>query len=319
MSPESTDTPDTLVGRPADEVVEALVASTDADATTVRSALDPFVTDGVVTRDAIDETLSDTSKVVSTAETRTELAGIDMTEARESAASAPDLPTIESRFEGFERRLADVEARVEDLTPRLQELVSLYREESLYDLATGLRTLASRAQTLQGEADELGVDLQEFNRWLNSPVARREELDADVEAVETTIEAIADALDGLAERDRAGAVWADATLRHRLADLLVADVRAELMDLRAWGADLPEDDTETPTLDALAERLDTAASRLDRLEDRLEQAARPAWLDEYGEAVAGFETELEGVEPPIPWGVVQDTLERYRERTLEER
>jgi hypothetical protein len=91
------------------------------------------------------------------------------------------------------------------------------------------------------------------------------------------------------------------------------------MDLRAWGADLPEDDTETPTLDALAERLDTAASRLDRLEDRLEQAARPAWLDEYGEAVAGFETELEGVEPPIPWGVVQDTLERYRERTLEER
>jgi hypothetical protein len=55
------------------------------------------------------------------------------------------------------------------------------------------------------------------------------------------------------------------------------------------------------------------------LSDTLAEHAERAWRDRFGDDIAAFERDLDGLEPPVDWEQVQETLEARRERTFENR
>ena len=322
-----------VVGRPVAEAVEAVLAEDDSrDRATVRATLERVAEDGVVTGSGIEGALAELSKVVSTPETRVELAAIGLTDARETAEAegVADLDTVRARLDAFESRLDAVRARIDGLGPELRAVIDRREEGDVYAVAAGSRELEAEANELHRAADELGVELEEFGRWLTDPGTRYDELEEEVEAVEGSLEELAGSVEELAtavdeddgtnaggtERGALpadpGVAWADATLRTRVTSLLVADLRAELADLRAW-PDGAADGVDTARLDDAEARLDRLEGRCRSLAERLDGLARPAWTGRFGDRLDGFEAATEGVEPPVPWGEVRAELERYRE------
>jgi hypothetical protein len=98
------------------------------------------------------------------------------------------------------------------------------------------------------------------------------------------------------------------TQRQRVNELVVADARAELADVRTWAERAGE---ETADIDGLADRLDDLESRRERLGDRLDDLARPAWREQYGEALSAVEATLDEFEPPVDFGAVQAALDDH--------
>jgi hypothetical protein len=90
--------------RPAD-VAAAVHDCDDHDA--AREILDPITDDGIVTQRAVETALSDTSKLLATAETRVELARNAYEDAVEAADPVADLPVVRTRIEAFADRLSD--------------------------------------------------------------------------------------------------------------------------------------------------------------------------------------------------------------------
>ncbi|QLH80501.1 halo transducer protein [Halosimplex pelagicum] len=293
----------------------------DRDPETVRAALSFVAEDGVVSREALEESLKLTSKVLTTAETRAELATIALDDAREAAGSAPDLPTVDARLESFEAEVAAVEDRAAALGEDLQSVVDDREDPAArFAIADGLRRVDERAREVQRTADEIQFDLEEFERWLTSHAVRVRELGEDVDALATSLDDLATAVDAIeAAGDDAGAaaddparVWFDATLSHRATGLTVADLRAELDDLRTWADREDADPVDEGGLDDLAGRLDDLAERREALGDRLGAVAEPEWSDRFGERVAAVESELADCEPPVDWGVVGSVLAEHR-------
>lgn len=307
----------TLDGLALDEAVDRVAARPEApDRERVRAALAHVADDGVVTDEAAASALAEVSKFVATAETRTELAGIALADAREAADPVADLPTVAARLERFERAVASVEERADALGSDLQSVTGA-DPEATFALADGIRRVEERSREIQRTADELQVDLEEFERWLDSHPTRVRELRADIDALadslgdlESAAERL-DAGDGPSGDDPARA-WFDATLRHRALGISVADLRADLADLGTW---TDREDVEPPEdggLDGLAARLDDLADRHEALGERLDRLARPAWTDRFGDRVAAVESDLDALEPPVDWGAVQETLEAQR-------
>jgi len=312
---EGSDRPDVL-GRPVEAAVDAVLAVDDTrDRETVRATLDRVAEDGVVTESGVEAALAELSKVVSTPETRIELAAIGLSEARETAETegVAGLDTVRSRLDAYESRLGALEEEIGVLGPELRSLVDRREDGDVYAVAAGVRDLESEANDLHRAADELGVDLESFEAWLTDPGTRYDDLEADIESVEGSLEALADAVERLASGATSGdpgVVWADATLRARVTALLVADLRAEIADLRGW----PEGTAgDTDRLDDLEDRLDDLATRCRHLRGRLADLARPAWRERFGDRIDGLEAALEGFEPPVPWGEVEAELARCRE------
>ncbi|WP_436908586.1 halo transducer protein [Halosimplex marinum] len=320
-----------LDGLAVDEAVERVRArEPDRDPETVRAALEFVAEDGVVSRDALRESLKLTSKVLTTAETRVELAGIALDDAREAAESAPDLPTVEARLEGFEAEVAAVEDRAADLGSALQSVVDDREDPAArFAVADGLRQVDDRAREVQRTADEIQFDLEEFERWLDSHAVRVRELGEDVDALADSLDDLASAVDaiesvaadGVGGADGEAAIgdedparaWFDATLSHRATGLTVADLRAELADLRTWADREGADPVDEGGLDDLAARIGGLDGRHGALGERLDAAAEPEWTDRFGEAVAAVESDLADCTPPVDWGVVQSTIEEHRD------
>jgi DNA repair exonuclease SbcCD ATPase subunit len=308
MTDEDGVGPDGIAGLPVDEAVDAVLArGVDEDRETVRAALSEVAADGVVTWEGAEAALAHASKVVSTPETRTELAAMELSEAREAAEPVAEVDAVRSRLDAFAARLETVEERNVDLGTDLQALVD--RDDDLYAVARGVARLTTAANRVQGTADELSTDIQEFQRWLANPAVRYDGLAEDVAQGEQSIEELTAVVDGIedavltegaADPDgEAARSWLDGTLQHRVLELLAADLRAELADIRELSGEAPERAAE------LRERLAEHEQRLTTLGDRLESLALPAWTDRYGERVASFEATLDGVEPPVDWGAVQ--------------
>jgi hypothetical protein len=314
-----------LVGLPVADAVEAVLAGDDSrDRGTVRATLEAVAEDGVVSEAALESRLGEVAKVVSTPETRVEFAAIELSEARETAeeAGVADLDIVRARAEGYESRLAAVEEDVGALGPGLRGIVDRRKAgANAYEVAADLRALEAEANELHRAADELGVDVEEFGRWLADPGTRHDEFGAELEAVEGSLDALAGTADdldaaGAADGDASlpaepGVVWADAALRTRVTALLLADLRDELEDLRAWPVGEDEDD---PTrFEELEDRLGSAERRCEGMEERLDDLARPAWTGRFGDRLDGLDDALGRFEPPIPWGEVEEELERHRE------
>jgi hypothetical protein len=302
---DGDDEGDGVVGLSTDAAAAAIVAAgPERDPETVRSVLD-HVTDGDrVTREGIEETVSDTSKVLATAETRTELGEMALDDARDTAEGVADLDLVRGRLDRYETTLDEVTTRVRELGSELQRVSNPEDDpDDLYESVMGLRRVASGAQDVQQRADELQLDIEDFETWLTTPERRQSALEEDVDAVAEALEAIAPGDDPDAE------TWVDAVLRAELTGLLVADVRAELDDhrqLNAW------DDADGEWVDAIERRLDEIDARAQELADDLAATARPTWRDQYGDRIDAFRATLESVDPPVPWGEVRAELDRAR-------
>ncbi|WP_424018127.1 halo transducer protein [Halorientalis pallida] len=299
------------------EAAERIAARDDRpDEETVRTVLAEVAIDRIVSEDMITELESDTSMAVSNAENRAEYATMRVDEAEAAAADAPDLETVAARLDGFAARAESVESRARDLADRLHELVH-QREysESVYEYVRDLRDLGQDADGLHGDAQQLATDADELERWLDSHETRVAELSADVGAIEAAfddLEAAADRLEdpeviGEDEPDPA-TQWFAVTQRQRVNGLVVADARAELADVRTWAERAGEGTAE---LADIADRLDDLESRRERLGDRLDDLARPAWREQYGEALSAAEDTLDEFEPPVDFGAVQAALDDH--------
>ncbi|WP_424009339.1 halo transducer protein [Haloferax denitrificans] len=296
----------------ADRVVDA---DESRDPDTVRAVLSHVTEDGAVTADGVDSAVTDTSMILSTAETRVELASIDLDDAREAAGDDAAVGAVRSRLDVFEATVTNASERVASLGEELQGL-SDWRDDprSVYDIVLGLREVASESQALTAHADDIQLDIEEFERWLSNHDVRVRGLDGDVAALERSLDGLADRVEAVADAaedadgDRA-TEWCNAALRVRVSALLVEDVRAELADLRELA---PESDAETDGLDDAAADLDDLDARVQRLRERLDELARPPWTDEYGARIESFEETLAAFEPPVSWGAVQAELDDAR-------
>jgi chromosome segregation ATPase len=322
MSRDGAERPGDIDGMDIDEAVEAVVAGgQEQDAETARATLEFVAEDGVVSHDTVSSTLGEVSKVVATAETRTELAEGQLADARESAAHVDDLGAVDFYLAEFQERFDNVEQALGTLQARLEAVTDRADWGRIYKVAQEAKQVRQSATQVQGAADELQVDLEGFERWLGDRGTRYRELGDDLDALEQSVadlgdavERIGDAADGDEEAVAADlpTAWADTTLRVRMLDLFLTDVRGELSDLRTW--DEREDVTDAEPAAEIEARIDEAAAECDRLADRLDALAEPAWREDVGDDLAEFDAELAEFEPPVDWGEVQRTLETYRSR-----
>jgi hypothetical protein len=324
-----------LAGRPVDEVVDQLVETRDVDADTVRAALGSVSDDGVVSREAAQDSLAHVSKVVSTPETRVELARMELSEAREKASDVDDLDIVAARLSTFETQVERVEARAEALGPRLQRLVEQQGNDGdLFEIGREIRQLTADANEVQRDADDLMLAIEDgFGKWLASNAVRVRELSEDVDALEsahddlaTSVETLVefasddaddaadssernDATDGSERVSDPALAWATISQQLAVQELLAADVRAELDGVRTWKAradiegDGSLDDLE-PTLDALAEWRT-------RLRGRLDDVARDEWVEQYGDQLDAVEAKLASFDPPVSWEAVQTAVDDH--------
>jgi len=307
-SDHGTRLPEALAGESVTAVADAVRADgVDDDPASVRDALSFVAADGVLTDDSLQAAVGETSMAVTTAETRTELVERALADARAAAEGVDDLPTVRSRLDAYASEATTVSDRADELGAELRDALDQARDPSgLYRLAAGLQKVDADAGSVQRTTDELKLDLEELEQWLSSPEQRGRELDGDADALETTLDDLEAAVEDL-EDSTGAATWLDLSLRHRVAGLFLADLRAELDDLRTWAdrEDLGAADRPTD----VAERLSALESRHEAVGDRLE---RHSVGGEYRDRLAAFEDELEAFSPPISWGAVEAILERYR-------
>ena len=313
-----------IVGRSREAVVSAIVdVDVHANQFAVREALDAVTEDGLVTRDAVDDALADLATVVATTENRVEFAAIALEEAREAAEPVSYVTAVAAQLDAFDERLSAIEAEVGALGDDLQALLGRVAEEGedvTYGVARRIHRIEDEADDLQAAADELTVDVEEFDAWLADPAVRAEEFEADVEALEETLAVLEETADALqteegdppvgstaTEQGDRGTRWASATVDHRVAGLMLAELRAELADLRTM-AERVETDAAGP-LAATADRLDDLVARHEEVGDALESIDAPDWHARYDERIATVEETLESFEPPVDWAELQAALE----------
>lgn len=330
VSPMSDDPPERLDGLSLNDAVEAVVArEPDRERGRVRETLATLTDDeDVVRASAVEGALDELSEVVDTAETRTELAGSELLECRMNARRYDDLDAVVSRFDALEGRMTSAESRVEGLLSELDALADGAGPD--HETAAEIRRIAVAANEVQRDADELMDDVSGLERWLSEPDVRHDELDADVGGLERSLSGLAEqveqldagvenygddaghAVDGY--HGDAGTVWVDLAFRHRAIEPLLADLRAELADLRELDERADEDDEPAGGgWDEFADRLDDAEARHGRLGDRIDALAREAWVERYGEPLSSLEATLADVEPPVDWDGVQAALDDHRE------
>jgi len=337
---ESTDH-QSLDGMAVDDAVEAVVAADERrDPEAVRRALSHVSEDGVVTGATVDDAIGHLSKVVATPETRVELVGMALDEAREDAEPVADLGVVATRLDEYETELARLEDRLDDVQSSLSEAVERADDpDSLYAVGHACSAVTAEANALQRDADDLKLELEDdFQRWLTDARYRADRLGEDVDSVEAMLDelsGVAEALDDADGHEQPtlpdgeeiadpAVAWFDASLRVRVADLLLSDLRAERADLRTWleREDESEDD-EADTTEVAAAALDDAAGRLASLDERatglqdwLDALVRPPWRDRFGDRVETFEHAVADRPTPVDWADVQATLEEHRSAAL---
>lgn len=302
-----------LSGQPLTEAVETVVAGSDRDEKTVQTTLERVASDGVVSVEAFEDTVSEVSKVVSTAETRTELARIALTDAQEAAADVLELDIVRVRLASFENDVDAVEGALADLQADLRGFLDRDSDRVTYDAVRDLRSIRATATDVQGWADEIQVDLEDFERWLGSPTHRVHILSQHVDDLETAVETLAATAADLSETADDGVAWANATIQHAALTLFVADLRSELHTVRTWpGREETAPAGDVPEWDDISARITALEDRLISIETTLEDTRKPAWRERYGDAVRATEQALDGVEPPVDWAEVEATVNEHR-------
>ena len=301
------------------------VAATADERERVREALDPVSDGDHITTEAVDTAVSDTAKLVATAETRTELASIAYDDATETAADVSDVPIVDARLESYEERLADVEARAAALGAKVPKPDGL-APETIHQAALALREAATSAQGVATTADDLSWDLEQFESFVEDADRRHEEFAEDLELVEESAAALrsqVEDIDDIAENRRFSAgsrkastscdndepavAWAAATMQARVLDLLVVDLRAELEDLETMA-----DAQAEAVPDDLGQRVDALDHEVGVVSTRLTDRAEAAWRERFADELNALGAGLSGLEPPVEWGRVDEVASEQR-------
>ena len=304
MSHESSD------GVSVADVVEAIDG---VDHERIEALLDPVTHDRVVTRDAIDATVSDTSKRLATAETRIELARDAYEDAAAVAEPVADVPAVGTRLDAFKKRLVGVESRIPELRPDLSTPDGIDRQPTaVYEFAVLIRETVAAAGDAVEAAEDLSTDVERFQSWVEQPDRRYDAFEEDLTLVEESIDELAATIDGIPDDvgDPEGQ-WAAAAMRARVLSLLAADLRAEHRDLRVL-ADRNDDPFPTEPGD----RLNGVEERVAEVESAIDDVADPAWEERFAEDLAALNEELASFKPPVDWGAVERALEAHQPDAL---
>jgi archaellum component FlaC len=304
------DRPD-LDGSPVEGAADIVVEDAE-NAAEVRETLAIVARDGVVRRAAVDDALANASKVVTTAETRTELAAEKLDGARETAAPISDLRLVSARLDDFDARFDAIETRADDLGDAIQDVLGMKADGDLYEIARRIRRLTTAATDVQRAADDVQFELDSFEAWLTDADRRVEELTSDVDALDESVAELGDVVEGLPAADgdpesEAAVRWATATVRHRVASLMIADLRAELEALRTWA----EREGESPPAN-VEPRLDDIQARNEAVMERLTARADPEWIARFDDRVTALDDALDDLKPPVVWGAVEAVVAEHR-------
>jgi len=324
------DEPADLDGVPVERAAAAVADGGDVGE--ARETLAIVARDGVVRRAAVDDAVANASMVVTTAETRTELAAEKLDGAREAAAPVADLAPVTGRLDDFDARLDAVETRADGLGDAVREALDMKGDGDLYEVARRIRRVTNAATEVQRAADDLQFEIDSFEAWLADGDRRAEALAADVDALAESLDELAAAADSLAvgeadaesgadiksgadtESDAdaeigadAASRWAAATVRHRVASLLLADVRAERAALRTWA----EREGAAPP-SGVEPRLEEVRTRHEAVGERLAARVDPEWTARFGDRLSALDEALDAMEPPVAWTEVEAVVEEYR-------
>lgn len=290
-------------------VDDVVAAVDDVDVGTARDALEPVTDDGAVTRAAAETTVSDVSKLLATAETRIELAEDAYEDAAAVAEPVADIPAVGARLDAFKQQLEDVESRIPELRPDLSTPEDIHRRPTeVYEFAVLIRETVSAAGDAVEAAEDLSIDVERFQSWLENPDRRYDAFAEDLDLVEESIDELEAVIDeGPDDADDPGGRWTAAAMRARVLSLLTADLRAEHRDLRVLA-----DRSDDPFRTELGERLDGVEERVAEVESAIDDVADPAWKERFAEDLAALDEELAAFEPPVDWGAVERALEAHR-------
>ncbi|TKX74697.1 halo transducer protein [Halorubrum sp. GN11_10-6_MGM] len=290
-----------------DVLVDEVSDRVDADPASIRRRLDPVTDDGTVTAAAFESTVTDVSQILATAETRVDLVTRAREDATAAAADAPDLDVVEVRSRAFEARLGDLRAEVEALGDDLGA-ARADRESptDVYHAAVDLHEVTTGAQDVVRVAHDLETELEAFEAWIASANRRHDGLVDEIEAAEESARSLAETVDALRAAEEPDAERRfDAGVQARVLDLVVADLRAEAADLRAWA---DRDGVAFP--DGVDERLDELAAAVTASSEALADGPEPA--DRYAERLDALDEELSAVEPPVAWSRVDGAVAEAR-------
>jgi chromosome segregation ATPase len=182
----------------------------------------------------------------------------------------------------------------------------------LYEIARRIRRLTTAATEVQRAADDLQFELDSFEEWLTEPDRRVEGLADDVEALAESVgelDEVSETLGGEGGGPGAEARrrWVAAKVRHRVASLMIADLRAELAALRRWAE---REDAAPPS--GIEARIDDVQARHEAVGDRLDSLANPEGVARFDDRLTALEEALGAMEPPVAWGEVEAVVAEHR-------
>ncbi|PHQ44373.1 halo transducer protein [Halorubrum sp. C3] len=288
------------------------IVDTERDSDEVRETLAIVAQDGTIRRAAVDDAVANASLVVTTAETRVELAARKLDNVRETATPVSDLDLVSTRIDNFDVRLTTIEDRADDLGDTIQEVLGMKEDGDLYEIARRIRRVTSAATETQRAADDFQFEIDSFEEWLTDADRRVEELTADLDALAESVNELGDMAETITVDDsdpesETAHTWAAAMVRHRVASLMIADLRAELAALRTWA----EREDGTPPSE-IEPRLDEIQTNHETVGEQLTAGAEPEWLERFNDQLTALNEALEEMEPPVAWGEVEAVAEEHR-------
>lgn len=220
------------------------------------------------------------------------------------------LDEYEGRFDSMRSALASTEERL-DATPRTPESAV-----AVYEAATNLRRCGQVVHQVAHGLHHVEEDIEAFETWLDDPATRIDTLDEEIDGFERYLDNTEGLLDRL-ETDGATGIrpfgaWLAAYHLQRMMSLVFEDLRADIADLDAWLE--RRDGSYGADMAALRDRLDGLATRHETCSARLD-AATAGIADfeskhaEVADSLDRFEANLDGREPPVDWGEVDDLVQ----------
>lgn len=307
----SEDGPQELDGLAVEAAVDHVVDD-DADPSEVRETLGIVAQDSVVRRSAVDDAVGNASMVVTTAETRVELAGDKLNSAQNAAEPVADIERVSHRLHRFESQLTHLKEHANELGNAIQEILAMKNDGNLYEIATRIKQVTRDATDVQRVADDMQLELDSFIEWLTDADTREEELTADVNALADSVNELEEIVEAI-ERDgsdfeaKPANRWAAAMVRHRVASLMIRDLEAEVDSLRTWAE---REDTRPPS--NISPQLAEIRSTHETVGERLTASAEPAWTAQFDDQLTALDDALEEMEPPVSWAEVENIAHEHK-------
>lgn len=292
-----------------------VVGGADDDPDQVRETLAIVAEDGVISRAAVDDALTNASMVVTTAETRVELAGDKLDSVQAAATSVSDLQFVSGRIDNFEARLTYIEERADDLGDAIQEVIEMKEAGSLYQIARRIKRVTNAASEVQRAADDLQLELDAFTTWLTDADRRVEELTADIDALSDSVTELADvvetlddtAVDDADHESEAASRWVTAMVRHSILSVMIRDLKAEYAAVQTWA----ERENVTPPSE-IESKLNEVQAGHAALEGRLTERAASDWMQRFDEQLTALDEALGEMTPPVVWADVDTVVAEHR-------